>query len=820
MRRRDVEGTLRVLTSSGWSSENKKQKNSMKFEGTIASVCDYLEITPVFNDEIKQLLGRFKVTGIECDSRRVTKGTIFYARKGAHYDPFAHLEEIKAKGAVAVLIDAPEHPQAEEVVSEAAPVENKNEFALQEPGAGALLDARYSSSSEALSSTSFHVLDGGVGPDGSNRKRCAGFQVISSYVSNPEASVADYFATDNTPEAIALSDAMMVRLVLPRHKSLGALASFIFNEPSHDLRVIGVTGTNGKSTIAYLVAQMLNACGHKCALFGTLGYGFLGHLEHSSNTTLDAITLQRELRHYADLGADYAVMEVSSIGFCEGRVEGVRFCAGGFSNLSRDHLDYHGSMDDYFTSKLNFLRSIDPRKLAINCQNEAGRRIAEALPNCFQVTLEKNKSNTNIAHALNIKRIAYQRDCLNLVVSNGERSNLRAELKLLGAFNAENYAVALGIMLVMGYDYKFLLRFTPKLLPLRGRMECFTAEGKPRMVVDYAHTPDGVEQALKAVQSHNSDGGRIFVVLGCGGDRDRGKRPLMACKASVYADYAIFTADNPRSEPLSDILEDMLQAVEIVPEGKERAEEQATMAVVPANPAAANAAASAAGANAANAAGKNGAGEGPVLSAAQKAEQEAAWQAKKQQVVAYCKEQGGTLAWALGAGAAQDSTGAWLNLVDLELGTKNKKPATILRCDYPSEAAFEQARRSQDPDLKQKAPSGAYARQHAVALGLPCGLPSLDANRRNVLLISDRYQAIRFAFEHASKQDCVLIAGKGHEDYQILGEHTIHFSDREICAELLGITLPEQSAEEANSKSADDQDAASANTPSAVIIEE
>lgn len=791
----------------------------MKFEGTIASVCDYLEITPVFNDALKQLLGRFKVTGIECDSRRVTKGTIFYARKGAHYDPFAHLEEIKAKGAVAVLIDAPERKQQNELVAEEAFDENKNDLAQQDPTTSAPVESSYSSSSEVLSSLPFHVIDGNEGgSEGENRKRCAGFQVIPSYISNPDASVADYFATDNTPEAAAISEAKMVRLVLPRHKSLGGLSSFIFAEPSRDLRVIGVTGTNGKSTIAYLVAQMLNACGHKCALFGTLGYGFLGQLEHTNNTTLDAVTLQRELRHYADLGADYVVMEVSSIGYCEGRVEGVSFYAGGFSNLSRDHLDYHGTMDDYFTSKLNFLRSIGSGKLAINCQNEFGQRIAEALPNCFQVSLDKDKPSTNISLSLNIKRISYQRDCLNLLISNGERNNLRAELKLLGAFNAENYAVALGIMLVMGYDHRFLLRFTPKLLPLRGRMECFTAEGKPRMVVDYAHTPDGVEQALKAVQSHNSDGGRIFVVLGCGGDRDRGKRSLMACKASVYADYAIFTADNPRSEPLSNILEDMLQAVEIVPEGREL-DADLIMST---------------SANAANSANTNTntntkqkeAGASyfnktvPVaLSAEQKAEQAAAWQAKKQQVVAYCKEQGGTLAWSLGVDEVQDSTQAWQNLVDLELGSQDKNTAMILRCDYASELAFEQARHIQDQDLKQKAPNGSYAQQHAVVLGLPCGLPSLDANRRNVLLISDRYQAIRFAFEHAGKRDCVLIAGKGHEDYQILGEHTIHFSDREICAELLGITLPEQKAE-SDSKNEDDRSVDGANTPSAVIIEE
>ena len=346
----------------------------MKFEGNIASVCEYLEISSVFNETLWQLLLRFKVTGIECDSRRVTKGTIFYARKGAHYDPFAHLEEIKAKGAVAVLIDAPE-----EIKDEA------DEQELQQ-------------------------------------KIRSGNHVNTHYISDKEASVADYHATDNTPEAQAISAAKMVRLVLPRHKSLSALAGFIFGEPSQRVRVIGVTGTNGKSTITHLIAQMLNACGHKCAVFGTLGFGFLGQFEHTPNTTLDAITLQRELKHYADLGAEYVVMEVSSIGFCEGRVAGVHFYAGGFSNLSRDHLDYHLTMEDYFTSKLNFLRMVPSSRLVINCQHDAGRRMAEAIPNCYEVTLSKERSDNNLAHALNIKRINYLPNSLELFVSKGERT--------------------------------------------------------------------------------------------------------------------------------------------------------------------------------------------------------------------------------------------------------------------------------------------------------------------------------------------------------------------------------------------------------------
>lgn len=710
----------------------------MEFEGTIASVCDYLEISPVFNESVMQLLSLIKVTGIECDSRRVTKGTIFYARKGAHYNPFEHLEEIKAKGAVAILIDAPQ-----------------NSIELNE-----------------------------LKDEWQQRKR-SGHAVVLDYVSNREYSEIEYHTTDDTPEAKAIAAVKMVRLVLPRHKSLGGLASFIYGNPSERLRVIGVTGTNGKSTITHLIAQMLEECGHKCAILGTLGHGFLGQLEHSDNTTLDAISLQRELKRYADEGADYAVMEVSSIGFCEGRVSGVTFYAGAFSNLSRDHLDYHVTMEDYFSSKLNFLRRIPSTRLVVNCQNESGKRIAEAIPNCYEVTIGKEQADYNLAHALNIKRINYKPDSLELFVSKGERSTMRAELKLLGEFNAENYAVALGVMLAIGYDYKFLLRIAPKLRPITGRMECFTRDEMPRLIVDYAHTPDGVEQALKAVRAHSADNSRVFVVLGCGGDRDRGKRAIMALKASVYADYAIFTADNPRSEPIDQIFNDMCQAimprsmeeVETIAkedgslnaeqhhkwqQAKARAQRYLEFCHTQLAPDPAPAAV------AAEVEPADGAAAAPAKSA------EAKLQAQKESLLSFLEQQ------------------SYAALVETELGATDAEHE-IVRGDFKSSAEFEAKRRSLDHDLQRKAPTtGLYASAHPVLVGLPLGLPVLESPRRNVLVIADRYQAIRFAFEHAKKQDCILIAGKGHEDYQIFKNYTSHFSDREVCAELLGTKLPEE----------------------------
>ena len=666
----------------------------IKFDGTLASVCDYLEITSVYSEKVLTLLQKIKVTNIECDSRRVTPGTIFYARRGAHYNPFEHLDEIKAKGAVAILIDGPA-----DFTEDGSALWLDDEHPKLKVPAPMLVDP-------------YETLR--------HERRC-GNLTVTQYRSDPERAAACYRATDGSAAAKAINKVKMLRLVLPNNKSLSALAGFIYGNPSQKLRLIGVTGTNGKSTITNLIAQMLNACGHKTALFGTLGYGFLDDLQPSANTTLDAISLQRELAHYVELGADYAVMEVSSIGFCEGRVSGLTFHAGAFSNLSRDHLDYHQTMEEYFQAKLNFLRMIPPTRLVINCAQEVGRRVNEAVPNCYTVKLDQPDSDKPLNQGLSLRRVNFKRQSLELYLNTGNSNTMRTELNLLGAFNAENYAIALGVLLCMGYDYKFLLRITPKLKPITGRMECFSLNSgeKPRLIVDYAHTPDGVEQALRATQAHTA-GGRIFVVLGCGGDRDRGKRPMMAMKASVYADYAIFTADNPRSEDLARIIDDMIMAI-----GPTQEELTVQQSLDKAN---------------------------AVLEATEANQ---------------------------GAGAARSYQ---------EL----QRLAPTLQADTPE--AYDELRYKYDHTIVNFAPHGTYYHKHAQCEGLPLGLPSADNLERNVLVIGDRYQAIRYAFEHATKRDSVLIAGKGHEDYQIFKDGTIHFSDREICCELLGIELPASQA--------------------------
>lgn len=713
----------------------------MKFEGTLESVCDYLEITPVLSDRIRQLLSKIKVTNIECDSRRVTKGTIFYAKKGAHFNPFEHLEEIKAKGAVAILIDAPSEKE-------------------QQDGWQSVLN--YAQVGNQIK-PNIDTDDGDSNVV--SQKVRSGKAVVTRYISDPILAQQEYKASQETPEAKAIADAKMLRLVLPSNKSLSALAGFIYDNPSEKLRLIGVTGTNGKSTITSLIAQMLNRCGHKCALFGTLGYGFLDDLQVSANTTLDAISLQRELAHYVELGADYAVMEVSSIGFCEGRVSGLSFFAGAFSNLSRDHLDYHQNMGDYFASKLNFLKMIPERYLVVNCNNQEGSKIASEINNCYQVTIQSTASTASIASQLNIQNIKYESSYTELAINVGAKKTLSTKLGLLGKFNVENFAVALGVLVSMGYDIKFLMRNASKLKPITGRMECFCLPEKPRLIVDYAHTPDGVEQALRAARNHTDGNGRIFAIVGCGGDRDMGKRPIMALKSSVYADYAIFTADNPRSEKLDNIINDMLLGVETDPSESARyvlldKYYQITL----------------------------------LLKDHQDIVDQALAKIKDTHNpdYTYCEA---VLAQAIGKNKPFEELNTELEIVchesndDLFYEHASDYVTQVLNCCAQS-LTFEQydaLRVKYDKTLVNHALKGAYYQAHQEIFGMPVCLIKDKDVIRNVFVIKDRYQAIRFAYEHANKNDCVVIAGKGHEDYQIFADKTIHFSDREICCELLGI---------------------------------
>ncbi|MDV7104510.1 UDP-N-acetylmuramoyl-L-alanyl-D-glutamate--2,6-diaminopimelate ligase [Vibrio sp. TH_r3] len=383
-----------------------------------------------------------------------------------------------------------------------------------------------------------------------------------------------------------------------------------------DSKLVGVTGTNGKTTITQIIAQWIELLDQRAAVMGTTGNGFLNDLRSSSNTTGSAIDIHRTLAELSDLGARYAMLEISSHGLVQGRVKTLPFSAAIFTNLSRDHLDYHGTMEAYAQAKLTLFTEHDCQRAIINADDKVGARWLASLPNAIAVSL-KGKIERKLS--LWADKLEYTEKGIT-VWFDGYWGKGHFTASLIGDFNASNLLLSLATLLSLGFDKDELLSQSSNLQPVIGRMELFQVQHKAKIVVDYAHTPDALEKALAALRVHCS--GQLWVIFGCGGERDTGKRPMMAKIAERLADKVILTDDNPRSDDPSMIMNDLLAGM-------------------------------------------------------------------------------------------------------------NK------------------------PD--------------------------------NALVIHDRYQALQAASHQASQNDIILLAGKGHEDYQVLNGETIHYSDRESALKILGI---------------------------------
>lgn len=387
------------------------------------------------------------------------------------------------------------------------------------------------------------------------------------------------------------------------------------------MQLIGVTGTNGKTTISQLIAQWLDLLGGRSAVMGTTGNGFLDDLKPAQNTTGNAIEIQQTLSQLQQQGARFTALEVSSHGLVQGRVKTLPFAAAAFTNLSRDHLDYHGSMQEYAQAKLSLFTQHQCQHQIINADDEVGKQWLEQLPEAIAVSL--SAPSTKLAHkAIWATQVDYSDSGITLDI-DGDWGQVQLRASLIGAFNASNLMVALATLLSLGFSMKELVAKAGELKPVIGRMELFQASAsQPKIVVDYAHTPDALEKALMALRVHCQ--GKLWSIFGCGGDRDTGKRPMMTDISERLADVSIITDDNPRTEDPAQIVSDMLQ------------------------------------------------------------------------------------------------------------GARNPE---------------------------------------------------------QIQVIHSRYAACQYAFEHAGEQDIILLAGKGHEDYQIINGQTLHYSDRETAQALLGLGL-------------------------------
>jgi UDP-N-acetylmuramoyl-L-alanyl-D-glutamate--2,6-diaminopimelate ligase len=357
-----------------------------------------------------------------------------------------------------------------------------------------------------------------------------------------------------------LPDAPVLRIHHLRARA-GVIAGRFFGQPSRHMRVVGVTGTNGKTSVSHYLAEALNGSPRAapCGLIGTLGHGMWGDLRGAGTTTPDVITTHRSLAEMHARGAGSVAMEVSSHGLDQGRVAGVDFDVAVFTNLSRDHLDYHGSMASYGEAKRRLFQDPGLKAAVVNLDDPYGRDIVAALPGSAQV----------FGYTL------AERECRGLpdacvcgrgLVTNGAGLRLdvvsvwgegRIESPLLGEFNAYNLLAALAALLALGEPFAQALARLSRVQAAPGRFEVFRGPpGGPLAVVDYAHTPDGLEQALRAMLGLK--GGQLLCVFGCGGDRDRGKRPLMGAVAESLADRVLVTSDNPRGEAPSAIIADIL----------------------------------------------------------------------------------------------------------------------------------------------------------------------------------------------------------------------------------------------------------------------
>lgn len=328
----------------------------------------------------------------------------------------------------------------------------------------------------------------------------------------------------------------------------GELADRFFDAPSARLRVTGITGTNGKTTVAWLVVQAMQACNREAAYSGTLGYGRLSSIAASSLTTPGSVEVHRRLREFVDAGAEHAVLEVSSHALDQGRVDGVRFSVAALTNISRDHLDYHGDMDQYTAAKARLFLDRDVPTAVINLGDERARQLRERLPSdtdAITVALVAGGDTPPAARLIG-RLTATREDGIGLAL-NGDFGTAVIDSPLWGECNAENLVMAAGILLGHGVSLEAAATALSKAVAPPGRLERVTAPGDgPSVIVDFAHTPAALSHALKAVRAHST--GRIWCVFGCGGDRDAGKRAPMGAVASQLADHVLLTDDNPRDE--------------------------------------------------------------------------------------------------------------------------------------------------------------------------------------------------------------------------------------------------------------------------------
>ena len=336
------------------------------------------------------------------------------------------------------------------------------------------------------------------------------------------------------------------------------IAASYFEAPSEQLQLVAITGTNGKTTTAWWLAQALLRLGRKCGIVGTLGVGEPGAMVSSGLTTPDPVLLQQQLRRFVNEGFAACALEASSIGIEEGRLDSTSIRVAIFTNFTQDHLDYHASMQNYWQAKARLFSSPGLKAAIINTDDAKGIELCAALAS---TTLDIWTVSCAVPARLQAQAIEQGADALSFdVVEGAERYTIST--RMIGQYNVSNLLGVMAALRALGVPLADVVRACGDLAPVPGRGETLSVQGQPLVVIDYAHTPDALEKVLAALKPVAlSRGGRLWCVFGCGGDRDAGKRPLMAAVAEKNADRVVVTSDNPRSEEPLTIINQVLQGL-------------------------------------------------------------------------------------------------------------------------------------------------------------------------------------------------------------------------------------------------------------------
>lgn len=341
-------------------------------------------------------------------------------------------------------------------------------------------------------------------------------------------------------------------------QQISAIGNCFYGEPSKAMTIVAVTGTNGKTSVSQFIAQSLELTGKPCGVIGTLGIGRLSDLRDTGMTTPNPLQLQQTLAAMRDDGLQYVAIEASSHALAQGRLNAVAIDIAVLTNLSRDHLDYHGDMQAYAAAKARLFTLPGIQTAIVNIDDDFGQALYEKQQPANLNWQSYSQQKTADWQATQLR---FDNAGLHFQLTSGT-TEISVSAGLLGRFNIDNLLATAAVLSAMHIEPAEIARCLSQLQPVNGRMQLLQTDNSPAVVVDYAHTPDALTQALSAMRQHLNQQADLWCVFGCGGDRDRGKRPLMGAQAEQFASRLVLTDDNPRSETSDSIIADILSGLQ------------------------------------------------------------------------------------------------------------------------------------------------------------------------------------------------------------------------------------------------------------------